>query len=478
MAYINKRLSQLVIAMDKAFTVDSGVRKWVTKQIIPKHNLIIKKKDVYHCTNCHKEWYSQAQVYDKVFCPKCKQELMVRIYTLQYHIFLDDFRILDFIDGYFVLRGFEVRSEYNNYKVKHHIQEYQRLVISKDKLYLFLSNTYKLFLTSQSVNHYEKHTRWRLYDNYYSSWYYSRGPIYWGSIDGDTEGTEYQYCPIVRVLSEYKTDNIEGLLQRVLVNPVAFELLSKLNLTNLAIMCHTFNSSGSFENRFGVPKDYLPFMVKHNVTYHELEVLRLIKRKNIRLIRKFTEYQCFDELTQYIDVVKALDYGLNLGTEHIYRDYLQMAEQLKLNMKDKKVLYPKDIMEEHDKLLKQVKDIESKEIVAKIKIRYEELKNNTYSNDKFIVYPISSLSHLLAESHMQNNCVRTYNKRYADGEVDLYVMRLVKKLDKSLVTIEVKDNKVVQSKTKNNNNCTKEQLAFINEWQAKVLKGSETYATT
>ena len=54
-------------------------------------------------------------------------------------------------------------------------------------------------------------------------------------------------------------------------------------------------------------------------------------------------------------------------------------------------------------------------------------------------------------------------------------MRLISNQDKSLVTIEVKDNEVVQSRTKNNNSCTKEQLAFINMWQEKVLKGREVH---
>lgn len=463
--------------MDKSFSISLGVRNWVRKSIYPKHNLIIKSKNGNHCTNCHKEFYSTAKVYDYITCPKCKENLQVRKCTLQSQIFIDDFRILDYIDGYFILRGFEVRSIYNNLKVNHHIAEYQRLVIDKDKKYLLLSNIYKVFLTTRSVWHNEKHTKWRLYDNYYSHWYYSRGSIYWGEIERDLEGSIYQYCPIERGISTYTgTDDIEDILQRVLVSPMSFELLSKLNLTNLAIKCNCFNGKGSFEKRFGVTKDYLPFMVKHNITIDELNILKVIKRKNIKTIRKLNNLTCFDELAEHLDMVKALDYGLNTGNEHIYRDYLDMAEKLGLNLKDKQVLYPKDLMKSHDKLLKQINDMENKEIVEKIKIRYEELKDNTYQNEKYIVYPVPTYADLIAESSMQNNCVRTYNKRYADKEVDLYLMRLLSKQNKSLVTIEVKDNTVVQSKIKNNNNCTKEQLLFINEWQNTILKGRDLYA--
>jgi hypothetical protein len=208
----------------------------------------------------------------------------------------------------------------------------------------------------------------------------------------------------------------------------------------------------------------------------ELEILKVIKRKNIKIIRKLCELTCFDDLSNYLDMVKALEYGLNTTNEHIYRDYLDMAERLKLNLKDKQVLYPKNLMYSHDKLLQQVDDIENKEIVEKIKLRYEELKDNTYQNDKYIVYPVPTFADLIAESSQQNNCVRTYNKRYANKEVDLYLMRLLSKRNKSLVTIEVKDNIVVQSRIKNNDNCTKEQLSFINKWQDTVLKGRDIYA--
>ena len=50
-------------------------------------------------------------------------------------------------------------------------------------------------------------------------------------------------------------------------------------------------------------------------------------------------------------------------------------------------------------------------------------------------------------------------------------MRDIRKPKKSLVTIEVKNNKVVQSRTKNNKSPDKKQLAFINKWEQKVLKG-------
>ena len=43
---------------------------------------------------------------------------------------------------------------------------------------------------------------------------------------------------------------------------------------------------------------------------------------------------------------------------------------------------------------------------------------------------------------------------------------------KSLVTIEVKNNKVVQSRIKNNRDINKNQKNFLDKWENKVLNAA------
>lgn len=469
MSYIKKDIRKLITSMDNQFTFDNSLKNWVKTNIYTHHNLIIKIKNKYYCTNCHKKFNASATIGGYIICPKCNNKLLVRFNTLKNYRFRDDFRVLEFIDGYFILRGFEVLSYYNNFKFKHHISEYQRLVIDKKSTYLLLSNKYTMFLGNCSVNHYSKHTSWRLHDSYYKKWYWSKGTIYFYNVENRTNNTPYYYCSLLSTLSNYNEDNIVELLQKILNNPTSYELLMKLNLTNLAKECDKFNIKGSFEKRFGVPKTYLPFMIKHNITYKELNALKIIRRKNIKIIRKLSTLTCFDDLIDRLDILKALDNGLNKDNEDIYRDYLDFAEQLKLNMKDKQILYPSNIKEAHDTLLKQIEDIKNKEMIENVEKRYIELKNNIYKDNKYIVYPVPSYADLLMESSMQNNCVRTYNMKYANHEVDLYFMRLLSNTDKSLVTIEVRDNIVVQSRIKNNRLPNKEQLSFIKNWETNIL---------
>ena len=104
--------------------------------------------------------------------------------------------------------------------------------------------------------------------------------------------------------------------------------------------------------------------------------------------------------------------------------------------------------------------------------RSNELLKNTFNDDKFIVLPATSIKDLQNESSQQNNCVRTYAEKYAEGFCDIYFMRNAKKPDKSLVTVEVRHNKVVQSRIKNNKCPTDQQLQFLKSWEQNVLKGA------
>ena len=51
-------------------------------------------------------------------------------------------------------------------------------------------------------------------------------------------------------------------------------------------------------------------------------------------------------------------------------------------------------------------------------------------------------------------------------------MRKLSDLNKSLVTVEVRDNTVVQKRTKNNEITTKEQDKFLQKWELLKLKNS------
>ena len=138
-------------------------------------------------------------------------------------------------------------------------------------------------------------------------------------------------------------------------------------------------------------------------------------------------------------------------------------------MKNKKYLFPKNLKEKHDEYSRQILIKNNAKINRAINRRYKQLKQNTYSNKKYIVMPAESFISLEDESTQQNHCVRNYAEKYAKGKCDIYFMREASTPNKSLVTIEVKERKIVQSRTKNNGNPNNNQIRFLNNWEKEVL---------
>ena len=259
------------------------------------------------------------------------------------------------------------------------------------------------------------------------------------------------------------------------------ERLTKMKLYNLALKANNFSCSGTFETIFGVSKDYYQFMKKYNITYRQLKILQLLKEKNINKIRYLETFIHYgdniydlEEISKYISLNRFIKYSKmhhrNIQT-YLYKDYLRFAKLLGFDLKNNRYAFPKNLKEQHDKLLEQY-EIQGDKIMQEAIIkRGKELSVNKYKNDKFIILPALTLESLKDESKQQNNCVRSYAEKYAVCDCDIYFMRDIKEPNKSLVTIEVKNNKVVQSRIKNDDDPNKKQLEFINKWEREVLKG-------
>ena len=79
----------------------------------------------------------------------------------------------------------------------------------------------------------------------------------------------------------------------------------------------------------------------------------------------------------------------------------------------------------HDKYQKQIKQIREEKTIKNIEKRAKELAKYIFKNKEFIIFPADSIEAMVDESKQQNNCVRTYTEKYADGKCDIYFMRLL-----------------------------------------------------
>ena len=218
-------------------------------------------------------------------------------------------------------------------------------------------------------------------------------------------------------------------------------------------------------------------MQKNNISYNQLEILRLINKDDIKLIKQLSRFDIYylEKLSKFVDLEEAYKKVLGLkenqNNVHEYLDYLEATRFLKLPLHDKKVLYPSDLLKEHDKLIEQVQIVENAEHDKLIQKRLEDLNKNIYKNNKYIVFPAPSAEALLKESEEQHNCVfKSYLKKYCNSLTDIYFLRKVDSPNKSFVTVEVNNNRVVQAKAKYNEDVSKETQKFLDKWERKLQK--------
>lgn len=156
-----------------------------------------------------------------------------------------------------------------------------------------------------------------------------------------------------------------------------------------------------------------------------------------------------------------------------WRDYLQMAEELGMDLDNKRILFPKNLKKEHDKLIDRRKAKQNKELSLKITEASKKLEKMDYSLGTLLIRPARSWEELNDEGRYNNHCVETYSRRMAAGKTAIFFVRKTDDPDTPFYTLELQDKTVVQCRTKNNVSYTNdpEVKEFVDKWYStKVLK--------
>lgn len=475
MGYINKRTRELIEKMKDEFTLPSNWNEFIYEQE-KKHNLILKTKNTYYCTNCQQSFTylkNGPKVKEETKCPHCKNKYYVRSGRLRNWKIRDNILLLDKVDGELIIRIFDMETYFNPEKqeMEHDTVEYARKIVDDDYREIRNERVSIAQCGPYVIHNIYEEGKWRTYDG---NWYESlaQGYMYKDNLKKVLKGTIYEKSRLWELVKKEKSYiYLEDILTAAQYQ--SFEMLVELKLFNLAYDAKHIYNKGTFKQIFGVDKTYYEFMKKHNITSEQLHILRMYPIKDIRTINFLKRYEyVVEDIKKYTSVDNFIKYfrTKRLKDAHLYRDYLGFASQLGLDLKNKRYLFPDKLKTMHNKYEKQVKIMKQKQLLESILKRVEKLEKNTFKDKEFIIFPASSIESLIDESKQQNNCVRTYAEKYANGECDIYFMRKVDNPKISLVTVEVKDNKVVQKRTKNNERTSKKQDKFLNTWQKRVLE--------
>lgn len=259
-----------------------------------------------------------------------------------------------------------------------------------------------------------------------------------------------------------------------------FEYLIKYKLYNLAFTASHLLNGKTFKERFGVEKEFLFYMQNINIDYYELLGLQLTKCRNRFLIGCVgNSYEFAKELFELVSLnmnefAKFLErFAINRIPE--YYDYINMAIEMGYDLSNKKVLYPDNFMQEHDRLYIQYGVLSNPEIVNNISTVSNVSKFNIYEDEKYIIFPADTIESMIDEGSQQHNCLRTYISSYSDNLCQIYFMRLKKEKTKSFVTIEVRNNRIVQARAKFNDEPSKEIMNILKKWEKTLLPIENEY---
>lgn len=172
------------------------------------------------------------------------------------------------------------------------------------------------------------------------------------------------------------------------------------------------------------------------------------------------------DLWLYIDRIKTFEAieDMTFLIRELY-DYADMMRQLS-NKYDK---YPRHFLTTHKiacRNYNRMKKEFSEELFRKrIKKDYE-----CSFGEYMFIYP-KSTQDIKDEAVSQNNCVASYIDKVIDGNCHILFLRKKNKPNDSLVTIEVRNNQIVQAKRRFNYDVTDEQQKIIDKFNQKFSKG-------
>lgn len=127
---------------------------------------------------------------------------------------------------------------------------------------------------------------------------------------------------------------------------------------------------------------------------------------------------------------------------------------------------PKDFITAHDSAITNLSN-------QKLEKEYEKIKNllpqmhqkYDFSNDKYLIKAPDSGRDITYEGQALHHCVSGYVSWVADQKTVILFLRKQKEPNKPFVTIEVRNNKIIQVRGFSNHNPEPEVLDFVEEFK-------------
>ena len=406
-------------------------------------------------------------------CPNCKKKIIFKAAGRQPRI-EEKMRVVRFQKTKFGIAAIE------SIVIKGSYAENQEKTKTIDYYVWFIEEGYDLYNNMNYINH-----KW--YDANYGV-QHGEARIYARNIKQVIKGTCLEYSGIDIVASwKGKRERYQAIIENYRKNP-EMELLIKANmrkLTRQAWWHEGYLYKGTkLHEVLGLTKSNMRKARDYDFGINEIRVMRNDpngKLSNDEIVALSNAGNYIEGLKLYTTITKIANYtqkGHDAGT---WWDYLRMAEELGYNMKDKAVLFPRELEDKHDDLAEMLKVKHDNEKEQQYKKRIPVMKElYNYETKKYKIIVPENLKAIVDEGKNLHHCVGSYVKSVMKGETDILFIRKKGEEDQSYYTMEVKDMEIVQYRgaynNRHNNPVPEEIHKFVKGFKRVIERRSRKRA--
>lgn len=472
-----------------------AVEKWIRTVLMPGYIIYDYDTRQAYCSSCKnvvnvERWVKRN---DEIYCPNCGR-LSVTLPSRQYHI--NDWQTFvvaqKLKNGGMVLRRFEASRHWSRGSDAQQprsvrVSEYSRCFISENGDYEYYekgiykqSNIYT-WCKMDTVD-YAKFGSSRFYMDSFK--HLEGTKFYWLMLRGEVTSVDWQRFlteqPLPYFSQGVRYPAIESLARKHKYKFLAELLRNPEEYIVKNVPCD-FRALGIPKYHFDeiVEKDYRDCWGHNFQTIRRVyQMYGHINSDTIKFIKQTDA--SFDVVTTMLGpegkCMKGIRYINNLRLKEAghtlrdYEDYLRMCRELNIRL-TKQVMYPQDFRKAHDEVTRIVNEKKLAVDNAKYVKKRDELVKvfKSYANEKFLVRLPATASEIQQEGLQLGHCVATYIPRVLSGETVILLVRNKDRSDDPFYTLEVKNFKVIQCRTKNNMTAPPEILKFCEEYVKKVM---------
>lgn len=476
-----------------------GFDNWCKKKVIDENFIFYEYsrnvKEGY-CSYCEKMVPAAGARHGKKgVCQVCKKKITYkstgkirRLATETYQC-----QLIQSIPGGFVLRGFDCQRSYaydrDYYDPYYYIHEYRRAIFLDGSVRRYIWDVYK-----------NKYYRW--IPHIYSYYSHCSGLIYPKTLPSLRK--KITHTGLFEIIKRYPTISIDGYINEEKDNPILEKIVKAgcYNLAKESMYQHLYINENETElakmlcidkaklSRLRAANGgiiYLSWLQKEkqqNTIYTE-EMIKGFSIKDISperldfISKKLTYAQIFNYLCRQ----QIMGKDTFLQMLYTWRDYLDMAVKLHMNL-DKEMIYkPKNLQQAHDELILALESEKIKEQEEEIRKQWpkvegvlKELGKYEYESGKYCIQAPKSIGDIIKEGTVLRHCVHTcdfYFDRIGRRETYLLFLRRNQSKETPWYTLEVEPSGNIRQKRTTGdqlNEDIKEAIPFLKKWQKEIQK--------